>query len=296
MMFHSTATVRMPVFVITLLLVCALLQLVPATGFCLSEGGGSLSLLNRYTGQNFSATPETTLYESLLRLDLYQNAPGYGRLLWSSDLSRIDGTADSYTKPLSRFQGGLEGFRKGNWTSTILGGDVSIRFSNLVEGFPGPYSTLLSIKPYLASVYTSEPARFQNSAYPDIPLRGGVLSSASERDAILVFGGRLSDIKGFQSNEISLTDESLLGAKWVRKWNSDTYAGAGIIQTFGQQREVGAIGTRLSNSILLLDGSFRFNNHIRLIGEFRENIITENGNSTADSAVKVGSMLTHPHG
>jgi hypothetical protein len=293
-MRYSTATGRTAIPVITLLCACVLLLLVPATCFCLSEGGGSLSLLNRYTGQNYSAAPETTLYESLLRLDLFQNVPGYGRLLWSSDLSRTDGPIGSYTKPLSRFQGGLEGFREGSWTSTILGGDVSIRFSNLVEGFPGPYSSLLSIKPFLASVYTSEPARFQNSAYPDIPLRGGVLSSAADKDSVLVFGGRLSEIKGFQSNEINPTDESLLGAKWVHKWSSDSYAGGGIIQSFGQQREGITGGAPFNNSILLLDGSHRLNRYVRLIGEFRGNIIS--GDSIADSAIKAGSMVTHPQG
>lgn len=296
MIHHRTHAGGVSLILIALLCVCGLLLLVPAAAFCLSAGGGSLSLLNRYTGQNYSAAPGTTLYESLLRLDLYQNVPGYGRLLWSSDLTRTDGTADGYTKPLSRFQGGLEGFRMGNWTSTILGGDVSIRFSNLVEGFPGPYSSLLSVKPFLASTYTFEEARFQNSTYSDIPLRGGVLSSATDKDEVLVFGGELSEIRGFQSNEINLTGESLMGAKWVHKWSNDTYAGTGIIQTFGQQRDGITGGAPLNNSILLLDGSHRLNRYIRLIGEFRENIFSQNGSSTADSAVKVGTMVTHPHG
>lgn len=295
-MHYSKATGRAAIPIITLLCAGVLLLFNPATCLCLSEGGGRVSFLNRYSGQNYSAAPDTTLYESLLRLDLYQNVPGYGRLLWSSDLSSTDGATDSYTKPLSRFQGGLEGFRKGSWTSTVLGGDVSIRFSNLVEGFPGPYSSLLSVKPFLASVYTSEPARFQNSAYPDIPLRGGVLSSAADKDSVLVFGGRLSEIKGFQSNEINLTDESLLGAKWVHKWSSDSFAGGGIIQTFGQRR-VGIEGeAAFNNSILLLDGSHRLNRNVRLIGEFRENVISRNDSSIADSAIKFGSMVTHPHG
>ena len=296
-MFHyRTHAGGVSLLFVALLRACCLLLLVPAAAFCLSAGGGSLSLLSRYTGQNYSSAPDTTLYDSLLRLDLYQNVPGYGRLLWSSDFTRTDGTADSYTKPLSRFQGGLEGFRMGNWTSTILGGDVSIRFSNLVEGFSGPYSSLLSVKPFLASIYTSEAARFQNATYPDIPLRGGVLSSATDKDEVLVFGGELSEIRGFQSNEINLTGESLMGAKWVHKWSSETYAGAGIIQTFGQQREGITGGAPLNNSILLLDGSHRLNRYIRLIGEFRENIFSQNGSSTADSAVKVGTMVTHPHG
>lgn len=296
-MFHyRTHAGGVSLLFVALLRACCLLLLVPAAAFCLSAGGGSLSLLSRYTGQNYSSAPDTTLYDSLLRLDLYQNVPGYGRLLWSSDFTRTDGTADSYTKPLSRFQGGLEGFRMGNWTSTILGGDVSIRFSNLVEGFSGPYSSLLSVKPFLASIYTSEAARFQNATYPDIPLRGGVLSSATDKDEVLVFGGELSEIRGFQSNEINLTGESLMGAKWVHKWSSETYAGAGIIQTFGQQREGITGGAPLNNSILLLDGSHRLNRYVRLIGEFRENIFSQNGSSTADSAVKVGTMVTHPHG
>lgn len=286
----------MPQLCIILLCALALPLTLPKTGSCFPQGGGSLSLMHRYTGQDSSTATNTTLNESLLRLDLYQTVPGYGRLFLSSDLSRTDSSTSGDYTSLSRYQIGLEGYRLGKWTNTLLAGDASIRFTNLVEGFPGPFPSLLAVKPFLNPVYAADPARFLNATYPDINFRGGVLNSVSDNDALLVFGGKLATIKGFQANEVDLTDESLFGVKWAHKWASDTYAGVGIIQTVGQQREGKPGGAKLSNTIFLLDGSYRLNRYVRLVGEYRENLFTQNGESTNDRALKAGSMVLLPRG
>ncbi|RII28997.1 MAG: hypothetical protein CXR31_03765 [Geobacter sp.] len=280
------------------MLLCALAAPLfsPATGSCLPPGGGSYSLMDRYTDQE-GATVTGTLNESLLRLDLFQTVPGYGRLFLSTDLSRTDPSDTESTTSLSRYQLGMEGFRLGRWTSSLLTGDTSVRFTSHEEGFVGPAPSLLFTKPYLAPTFTTESGRFLNATYPDINFRGGLLNSQTDRDNLLLFGGRLSNIRGFQANEVEVTDESLVGAKWTHKWTSGTYAGAGFIRTTNQQWQAGnPAGLTIDNSIFLLDGSCDLGNHLRLVGEYRQNFFTLNGTATNDWAIKTGPMIFFPNG
>ncbi|MBT0653284.1 SdrD B-like domain-containing protein [Geomobilimonas luticola] len=288
---------------ISLFRLCVILPLTLATtllntsvGSCLPPGGGSISLVNRYTDQGGTAA-SGSLNESLLRLDLYQTVPGYGRLFLSSDLSRNDSSVIGDTTSLSRYQIGLEGCRLGPWTTSFLAGDTSIRFTNLLEGFPGPFFSLFAVKPYMEPVFTTDDGRFLNATYPDVNFRGGVINSATDRNALLLFGGKLSNVRGFQSNEIQVTDESLVGAKWKHKWSDATYGGAGFIQTTDQPWQAGnPFGAKVNNSIFLLDGSYRLAESVRLMGEYRQNFYTLNGKSVNDWAMKAGPVVTLPHG
>ncbi len=292
----TRAGFSVPRFCVIVLCALAAPLFSPATGSCLPPGGGSYSLMDRYTDQKGTAV-NSTLNESLLRLDLFQTVPGYGRLFLSTDLSRTDPSDTDSTTSLSRYQLGMEGFRLGRWTSSLLTGDTSVRFTSHEEGFAGPASSLLFVKPFLAPTFTTESGRFLNATYPDINFRGGLLNSQTDRDNLLLFGGRLSNIRGFQANEVEVTDESLVGAKWTHKWTSRTYAGAGFIRTTNQRWQAGdPAGLTIDNSIFLLDGSCDLGNHLRLVGEYRHNFFTLNGTATNDWAIKAGPVISFPNG
>jgi hypothetical protein len=275
--------------------ILAILLTLPVMGYCISPGGGSFTVIGRYTDQHGSSTG-ATLKESLTRLDLYQTLPGYGRLFLSSDLSATQAAADNNIIALSRYQIGLEGYRLGRWTSSLITGDTSIRFSNLIEGFPGPYPSLLAVKPVLTPLLITDSGRFLNAVYPDVNLRGAVLHSSTESDSLLFFGGALANIRGFQSNEISVTDESLVGTKWKHKWSNGTYAGIGFIQTSNQPLDAAATGNRISNSIVLVDGAWRLNDHVSIIGDYRQNFFSLDGTSVDDWAIKAGPVISFKNG
>lgn len=266
----------------------------PAVALSFPEGNGSLSLLHRFTGQDSSSSDSTTLNESLFRLDLYQTAPGYGGLFFSSDFSRDAASPGSDINSLSRYQIGLEGYRLGNRLNTIIAGDTSIRFTNLVEGFQGPYYSLYSVRPLYVSPYYPEPGIFSNTNYLDINFRGGAVNSVTNNDSLMLFGGKLATVKGFMSNEFNFVDETVYGVKWAHQWSPDFHAGFGIAQTQGQQRQTGSSQTTVNNTILLLDGSYRVNGYLKFIGEYRENIFRQEGNNINDRSFKVGPVITLP--
>lgn len=278
-----------------LLCILIVMLLAPSRGICLSQGGASLSLLHRVTTTNTSLATDTSK-ESLFRFDLYQNVPGYGRLFTSNDFSRIDISSGNENNLLSRYQIGLEGFRIGDWKTTMVAGDANMRFTNLIEGFSGPYMSLMAIKPFSLSPFAPEAGRFVNAIYPELFFRGGALSAATEKDSVLLFGGRLSSLKGFQANQMDVTDQTLYGLKWAHQWSKNAYAGIGLAQTRGLLREGAPAGDTVNNTIVLLDGSYRFTDHVKVVGEFKENYFRQDGRDVNDWSIKAGPVLTYQKG
>jgi outer membrane protein OmpA-like peptidoglycan-associated protein len=273
-----------------LLSLLALLLLLPEAARALPAGGGSLSLFFRQTRQDTDITRPTLLDESLLRLDLFQTVPGYGRLFSSADLSRTD-----EENSLSRFQLGLEGFRLGRWTHTLIAGDTAVRFSNLVQGFAGPHLSLHSVMPPLPFPFAAEESRFVNTTYPDIYFRGGALHSTAAGDAVTLFGGRLADLQGFQANEYEVTETSLYGLKWRRRFGDGSYGGIGFGAAGGEE-EGAPGGPQQRNSILLLDGAWRLAPAVRLVGEYRESLFRRDEQDGSDRAFRIGPMLAWEKG
>ncbi|WP_298435771.1 SdrD B-like domain-containing protein [Geobacter sp.] len=145
------------------------------------------------------------------------------------------------------------------------------------------------MKPFLVPRFAPESGRFLNTAYPELYLRGGVLSSETERDSLMLFGGRLASIQGFFSNDVKTTDQTLYGLKWVRQWSPGSYAGFGVGHTQGLPRE--GKGTTLSNTVFLADGSLRVTDWVKLVGEVEGNVFREDGQTVGDFALKAGPIV-----
>jgi peptidoglycan-associated lipoprotein len=267
--------------------------LLPSPLHAIPAGGGSIAYFFRHTEQDSSALPTLTTDDSLLRLDLYQTVPGYGRLFTSLDQTWSDSSDEGSTSSLSRYQVGIEGFRAGSRLYSLTAGDTSFRFTNLIENFAGPFSSLLALRPPVIITFQQEPSRFTNTTYGDVNIRGALLESSGSRDRLILLGGRLTLPEGFQGNTFTVLDETVYGALWGRHWSSRLHFGAGLLRTTNQPLDNG--GPTVDNTILLLDGSYRINRAVKLVGEVKENLFSrESGGDVSGMALKAGSLITLP--
>jgi peptidoglycan-associated lipoprotein len=267
--------------------------LLPFSAYAFPAGGGSISYFLRHSEQEFSSLPTLKTDESLLRLDLFQVVPGYGRLFTSVDQTWSDTVDMGSTNSLSRYQFGIEGFRAGSRLYSLTGGDTVFRFTNLVESFSGPFTSILSIAPPIIITFQTDPSRFTNATYGDVNIRGALLESSGSKDRLILLGGRLSIPSGFQGNTFTVLDETLYGGLWGRQWSDRLRIGAGLLQTTRQPIDNGA--ETVDNTIFLLDGSYRLSPAVRLVGELKENIFSrDSGGDGSGMALKAGSFITLP--
>lgn len=267
--------------------------LLPPAASAFPAGGGSIAYFLRHSEQESSSLPTLKTDESLLRLDLFQIVPGYGRLFTSIDQTWSDTTDTGSTSSLSRYQVGIEGFRAGSRLYSLTAGDTSFRFTNLVESFSGPFSSLLSLAPPVTIPFLPDQSRFTNATYGDVNIRGALLESAGSRDRLILLGGRLSIPSGFQGNTFTVLDETLYGGIWGRQWTDRLRMGAGLLHTTRQPLDNGA--ETVDNTIFLLDGSYRLSPAVKLVAEFKENLFSrDSGGKGSGMALKAGSFITLP--
>lgn len=186
----------------------------------------------RRTETHSQGTSKTT-YESAYNLGIQQLIPSIGvlnaALSWADD-PEFHGPGSFFVQ--------LQGLRALDRTVDVTVGDTFVIPSLLSEDRPRGQVEFLFFPRLFPLVTNPFPLfrpeeQFSNFFPPSLSFEGGRLDVSSPTSHYLLFGGRVSTLKGFTGNIADVTDESIVGAKVHQKLGDRLLVGAGYLRTEG---------------------------------------------------------------
>ncbi|MBZ5537423.1 MAG: LysM peptidoglycan-binding domain-containing protein [Acidobacteriia bacterium] len=226
------------------LMLCFLL--VPAQPLQGEEAGGATVLFqfnNNATGasSNILNNPLFSLaipgYTNAdLRVDTYQFIPNWGLLRTSFDMAN---TNNSF-RPSRGFLE-LSDYHLGDWKVDIAAGDQPFVAYNLDFG--------------LNSLYN-----------PFAYLRGGRVTTSTDRMSFTVFGGRAAAMNGFFGESLRVSEENIMGARGVFTPSSKLKIGASLVHTSAPENSTD-LTIPQSDTIATMDALYQLNPHVQFLGE-----------------------------
>ncbi|MFI5175249.1 MAG: LysM peptidoglycan-binding domain-containing protein [Terriglobia bacterium] len=171
-----------------------------------------------------------------LRVDTYEFIPNWGLLKTSFDVANTNNSIRPTRGMLE-----LSDYHLGDWKFDIAAGDQPFAAYNIDFGLN---------------------SLFNPFAY----LRGGRVTTSTDRMSFTVFGGKAAAMNGFFGESLRLSEENIFGARGVFNVSSKLKIGASLMRTTAPENSTDQMIPQ-SDTLATMDILYQLNPHIQFMGQ-----------------------------